>query len=661
MNRPTPLSTLQKTYDDTHLVCSTAVYFESRSNEPEALRCWRNALDQLTYHKAYRLPVGWRPSNETEKELAGALLGLEGQARERIELLEALENSRKDAGIGNQGGGLGSGTVKPLGMEDLAVPPPLPNRPLPQRQVSNNSPLWTEGMSRSPSPEKKMLMKSTLRPCGKTRTSSSLSSAKLTRPPAASKAATQAWMSRDNPKVLLAPEPREQSSLDGSYVRLRDARARSISPPPSADSTAAFVNAPRAHGTEYDDTTLSSSRFKSASPRVLYSSSSEHIPRTRPRKSDPITRKIDQIPLSSPARPNTGSKMNITTARHRAPGPARQVKTPPFIDPTPRRTPKTMPSRDMATAVRRRPVHAIPTLPTETRFHDPFEDQHMSSPCPENFEKEEKEEEKREEKEDESEKEYWLETSNRILDNLPRGVDYHAAEQILNEVIIQGDEVHWEDIAGLDIAKEALKENVVYPFLRPDLFKGLREPAHGILLFGPPGTGKTMLARAVATESKSTFFAVSASSLISKFLGESEKLVRALFALAKMMAPSVIFVDEIDSLLSSRSDQGEHETSRRIKTEFLIQWSDLARAAAGRDAKAGDAGRVLVLAATNAPWAIDDAARRRFVRRQYIPLPEGQVRATQVRTLLAEQMHDLSHADIENLIERTQGTSLLLS
>lgn len=161
--------------------------------------------------------------------------------------------------------------------------------------------------------------------------------------------------------------------------------------------------------------------------------------------------------------------------------------------------------------------------------------------------------------------------------------------------------MHWSDIAGLEPAKNALKEAVVYPFLRPDLFKGLREPARGMLLFGPPGTGKTMLARAVATESHSTFFSISASSLTSKYLGESEKLVRALFGLAKALAPSIIFVDEIDSLLSSRAGGGgsggegewrwwwgrggggEHEATRRIKTEFFIQWSDLARAAAGKD------------------------------------------------------------------------------
>jgi hypothetical protein len=254
----------------------------------------------------------------------------------------------------------------------------------------------------------------------------------------------------------------------------------------------------------------------------------------------------------------------------------------------------------------------------------------------------------------------WDDKMEDLMKIIPKGVDEAAAKQIINEIVVKGDEVHWGDVAGLDAAKLALKEAVVYPFLRPDLFMGLREPARGMLLFGPPGTGKTMLARAVATESKSTFFSISASSLTSKYLGESEKLVRALFQLAKALAPSIIFVDEIDSLLSSRSGSGEHEATRRIKTEFLIQWSDLQRAAAGREQSAaerekGDASRVLVLAATNLPWAIDEAARRRFVRRQYIPLPEGSTRARQLKTLLSHQKHDLCNEDIERLVDLTDG------
>ncbi|AEY96109.1 FADL109Wp [Eremothecium gossypii FDAG1] len=242
-----------------------------------------------------------------------------------------------------------------------------------------------------------------------------------------------------------------------------------------------------------------------------------------------------------------------------------------------------------------------------------------------------------------------------IIDSL-RGVDKTAAKQIFSEIVVRGDEVHWDDIAGLDSAKNSLKEAVVYPFLRPDLFRGLREPVRGMLLFGPPGTGKTMLARAVATESHSTFFSISASTLTSKYLGESEKLVRALFAVARKLSPSIIFVDEIDSILGSRNNNSEHEASRRIKTEFLVQWSALSNAAAANEANEEDE-RVLVLAATNLPWCIDEAARRRFVKRQYIPLPEGETRRLQIERLLSKQKHTLTEEGFAELIRLTEGYS----
>lgn len=248
----------------------------------------------------------------------------------------------------------------------------------------------------------------------------------------------------------------------------------------------------------------------------------------------------------------------------------------------------------------------------------------------------------------------WMKEARAKVSNI-KGIDPNAAEQIFNDVVVKGDPVVWDDIAGLEQAKTSLKETVVYPFLRPDLFSGLREPAQGMLLFGPPGTGKTMLARAVATESQSTFFSISASSLTSKFLGESEKLVRALFLMARALAPSIIFVDEIDSLLSARSENGEHETSRRIKTEFLVQWSALQHAAAGKEHE--DVTRVLVLAATNLPWVIDEAARRRFVRRQYIPLPEPETRKYHLQKLLSAQKHDISPEQFDKLVAMTDGYS----
>eukprot|EP00439_Symbiodinium_sp_Y106_P003342 s4823_g1.t1 len=148
-------------------------------------------------------------------------------------------------------------------------------------------------------------------------------------------------------------------------------------------------------------------------------------------------------------------------------------------------------------------------------------------------------------------------------------LDEHE-KALLSEVLDRSPGVSWEAIAGLDEVKRLFYEIVVAPVKNPLLFSGVRSPPKGVLLFGPPGNGKTMLAKAVASECNATFFSISASSLTSKWVGESEKQMRALFSLARKMQPAVIFMDEIDSMLTSRS-AGEHEAARRLKTEFLVQ------------------------------------------------------------------------------------------
>ncbi|EEB18887.1 vacuolar sorting protein 4A, putative [Pediculus humanus corporis] len=214
-------------------------------------------------------------------------------------------------------------------------------------------------------------------------------------------------------------------------------------------------------------------------------------------------------------------------------------------------------------------------------------------------------------------------------------------------IVVEKPSVKWSDVAGLEGAKEALKEAVILPIKFPHLFTGKRIPWKGILLFGPPGTGKSYLAKAVATEANnSTFFSVSSSDLVSKWLGESEKLVKNLFELARQHKPSIIFIDEIDSLCSSRSDN-ESESARRIKTEFLVQMQGVGN----------DMDGILVLGATNIPWVLDSAIRRRFEKRIYIPLPEEPARLTMFKLHLGSTRHTLTDEDLRQLAAQTEGYS----
>lgn len=157
------------------------------------------------------------------------------------------------------------------------------------------------------------------------------------------------------------------------------------------------------------------------------------------------------------------------------------------------------------------------------------------------------------------------------IDERLAGIEPRIIELIRNEIIHRVEKIGWDSIAGLNHAKKSIQEIVVQPMQRPDIFTGLRCPPKGLLLFGPPGTGKTLIGKCIASQAAATFFSISASSLTSKWVGEGEKMVRALFAVARCSQPAVIFIDEIDSLLTQRTD-GEVEASRRIKTEFLVQF-----------------------------------------------------------------------------------------
>ncbi|KAK0871235.1 hypothetical protein LTR87_012916 [Friedmanniomyces endolithicus] len=805
LRKAAPANSMQKTYDECYLICSTAIYFEGQNNEPEALRSWRNALDQIYYHNAYKMPSSFVPRSETERALHDSLRAMEMQCKERVDLLDALRKSRieaeEDAKAKANGDGpsrsreslasvnrpapptptngsssrsatwLGGNNVPQTSYADIPRPPPTPERrpivpkrpsyvskpssdneaPRTMSLQSNTSPnLATPNSSqsrgRTPSPDKKAGgMLKTLRANPKERTSSSsrlTSSLRSRPPPAAARAATQVWSGQQrvsgssavpsnspNGGVAMTWDPYTRTLVERPSDRdaAMQARRASDSPVIRQPSPSEYLR-PKPSNPSMEDTSRSNEnpppypRYPNMEPNAQqsFARSEESLETVRPTRAPPPPPHREQAQPQSPAddgqRPQTLSRLGTTSLSYMKEYPNHPPAKPRGSSELPARSadrvahnsdsdhnarpapPKTVQSQSnqtiprksvarssgvvAATAERQRFDNAegrsndrerqYPMLQTTRRIYPsnspeplkkkisrrkadgmPRPSRAMTPPSS----AEEEDTLDSDHPGTPTEQEVWDNRVKAVMKDLPKGVDEGAAKQIFNEIVIHGDEVHWDDVAGLEIAKSALKETVVYPFLRPDLFMGLREPARGMLLFGPPGTGKTMLARAVATESKSIFFAISASSLTSKYLGESEKLVRALFSLAKALAPSIIFVDEIDSLLGARGGSSEHEATRRIKTEFLIQWSDLQKAAAGREDKGGDATRVLVLAATNLPWAIDEAARRRFVRRQYIPLPEDWVREKQLRTLLAAQHHNLSPGDLAELVRLTDGFS----
>ena len=230
------------------------------------------------------------------------------------------------------------------------------------------------------------------------------------------------------------------------------------------------------------------------------------------------------------------------------------------------------------------------------------------------------------------------------------------ARVITRDIYTSNPDVRFKDISGCDEAKRLLKEAVVMPVKYPQFFHGLLRPWRGILLYGPPGTGKTMLAKAVATECGTTFFNISASSVVSKWRGDSEKLVRVLFELARHHAPSTVFMDELDAVMSARdgggsggssSGGGDHESSRRLKTELLVQMDGLNR----------DEGElVFLLAATNLPWELDPAMLRRLEKRILVGLPGEDARRRMMSRYL--EPHDVAaDVDLAALAAKTDGYS----
>jgi transitional endoplasmic reticulum ATPase len=218
----------------------------------------------------------------------------------------------------------------------------------------------------------------------------------------------------------------------------------------------------------------------------------------------------------------------------------------------------------------------------------------------------------------------------------------------LREIHVEVPRVRWEDVGGLENVKQELREAVEWPLKYPDKFKkfGLRPPK-GILLFGPPGTGKTLLAKAVATESGANFIAVRGPEIFSKWVGESEKMIREIFRKARMAAPAVIFIDEIDALATARGLGGDSLVSERVVAQLLTEMDGV---------KALE--NVVVIAATNRPDLVDPALLRpgRFDRIIYVPPPDFRARL-EILLIHTRSTPLAKDVDLEEIARRTEGYS----
>jgi vacuolar protein-sorting-associated protein 4 len=224
-------------------------------------------------------------------------------------------------------------------------------------------------------------------------------------------------------------------------------------------------------------------------------------------------------------------------------------------------------------------------------------------------------------------------------------------EMIGDTIITEKPDLKMDEIAGLEDAKQAIHDAILAPMKHPELFKGkARQPWKGIMLYGPAGCGKTLIAKAVAAEVNATFFNVSAGNIVSKWLGESERLVLTLFRMARENQPAIIFIDELDSVGVSRSGD-DVGGERRLKTQLLTELQGI---------ESEPEERITMIGATNLPWELDFALRSRFEKKIHVPLPDHAARK-KILEIHMEEIEigiDVDYNEIADLCEGYSGRDL---
>ncbi|XP_034462607.1 fidgetin-like isoform X1 [Hippoglossus hippoglossus] len=243
-------------------------------------------------------------------------------------------------------------------------------------------------------------------------------------------------------------------------------------------------------------------------------------------------------------------------------------------------------------------------------------------------------------------------SSSRHAEEQLKTSDPHLLDMVTSEIVQQGPPVDWCDIAGLELAKATLKEEVLWPILRPDMFSSLGPTPRCLLLFGPRGSGRTLLGRCLASQLGAPFLQLSGSTLATKWLADGEKIIRASFLVARCRQPSVLFISEVDMLLSAHLS--EESPINRLKGELLGQLDSLLMGS-GEDGS----NQVLVVCSTSRPQDMDEGLRRYFARRVLVPLPDSVARHQIVTQLLAQSQHKycLSEEELALLVQRTEGFS----